>query len=86
MIGRLSSEVSIWICWSQRSHTYVYIYIYIHNGTQKMLEWKVNSSNLKPLYIAAKSLLEKINMVTLGHVKRDKNKIADKLANKAMDE
>lgn len=49
-------------------------------------KWKVNSSNLKPLYIEAKALLEKINMVTLGHVKRDKNKIADKLANKAMDE
>ena len=49
-------------------------------------KWKVNSSNLKPLYIAAKALLEKINMVTLSHVKRDKNKIADKLANKAMDE
>ena len=49
-------------------------------------KWKVNSSNLKPLYIAAKALLDKINMVTLGHVKRDKNKIAEKLANKAMDE
>lgn len=49
-------------------------------------KWKVNSSNLKPLYISAKALLEKINMVTLGHVKRDKNKLADKLANKAMDE
>ena len=49
-------------------------------------KWKVSSNNLKPLYNAAKTLLAKINMVTLGHVKRDKNKIADRLANRAMDE
>ena len=52
---------------------------------QLLGKWKINSANLKPLYEKAKELLKQIKMVTLSHVRRDKNQIADKLANRAMD-
>jgi ribonuclease HI len=53
---------------------------------QLLGKWKVNSDNIKPLYAQAKQLMQTFKIVTLGHVKRDKNKAADRLANKAMDE
>lgn len=53
---------------------------------QLLGKWKITSDNLKPLYEIAKSLLSKIKIVKISHVKRDKNVAADKLANKAMDE
>ena len=48
-------------------------------------KWKVKSENMKEVYGMAKTLLEKFNIVTLNHVKREHNKLADALANKAMD-
>ena len=48
-------------------------------------KWKVKSDNIKGLYTQAKTLLEQFKMVTLSHVKRENNKLADALANKAMD-
>lgn len=48
-------------------------------------KWKVHSDNIKPLFNKANKLLKSFEFVTLKHVKRDKNKLADALANKAMD-
>jgi deoxyadenosine/deoxycytidine kinase/ribonuclease HI len=53
---------------------------------QLLGKWKLKSDHLKPLYKRAKTLLANIKMVTISHVKREQNQIADKLANKAMDE
>ena len=53
---------------------------------QLLGKWKVNSPNLKPLYKNATELMKEFNVLTISHVKRDKNKVADSLANKAMDE
>jgi len=53
---------------------------------QLLGKWKVNSPNLKPLYKKATELMKEFNVLTISHVKRDKNKVADSLANKAMDE
>tara|TARA_Y100000994_G_C15689997_1_gene441135 strand:+ start:658 stop:1734 length:1077 start_codon:yes stop_codon:yes gene_type:complete len=51
------------------------------NGT-----YAVNSDNLKPLNSEAKNILETFENVQYIHIKRNKNTVADKLANKAMDE
>ena len=48
-------------------------------------KWKVKSDTIKTLYTQAKTLLGQFKMVTLSHVKRENNKLADALANKAMD-
>lgn len=53
---------------------------------QLLGKWNVNSKNLKPLYEQAKNLMKLFDMITINHVKREQNKIADSLANKAMDE
>lgn len=53
---------------------------------QLLGKWKVNSDNIKPLYNKAKELLAHFKVVTINHVKREQNKYADKLANKAMDD
>ena len=48
-------------------------------------KFKVKSDNLINLYIEAKKLLINFNYVAFEHIKRNLNKVADKLANKAMD-
>ncbi len=48
-------------------------------------EYKVKNLRLQELYEKVKSLLEKFDF-TINHVKRSENKIADKLANEAIDE
>jgi ribonuclease HI len=48
-------------------------------------EYKVKNEKLKPLFNEVQKLLENINY-KISHIKRDKNKIADKLANEAIDE
>jgi len=48
-------------------------------------EYKVSSDNLITLYHTANTLLEKFDNYTLGHIPREKNKEADALANKAID-
>ena len=48
-------------------------------------KWKVKSNSINALYTKAKTLLDQFKMVTLSHVKRENNKLADALANKAMD-
>ncbi len=46
-------------------------------------QWAVKSENLKNLYIIAKHHLKQIRDYRLEHVKRDKNKLADILAQSA---
>ena len=50
--------------------------------------WKVKSDNLKPIYNEIKKVLatKPFNKIEFKHVKRDKNKRADELANQAIDE
>ena len=52
-------------------------------------EYRVKSPNLKPYYQSVMSQIDQIKMkkvkIFLKHVKRDKNKIADQLANLAID-
>jgi len=49
--------------------------------------YKIKSANIKTLAITAKFFLEKIdNKIKFAFVPREKNKLADALANKAMDE
>jgi ribonuclease HI len=49
-------------------------------------QYKVRNLNLLDLYKQAKSLIAKLEWFSIGHVLRGKNKQADALANRAMDE
>ncbi len=46
--------------------------------------WKVKLANLRPLFEKAKKLAEKFNTLTFTHIRREKNFLADQLANQAM--
>lgn len=48
-------------------------------------EYRVKAANLKPLYTTARERLESFRDWSIEHVRRDKNKRADQLANIAMD-
>lgn len=48
--------------------------------------YRVKSPHLKPLHKRALDLLKGFSRVDIIHVRRDLNKLADKLANKAIDE
>jgi ribonuclease HI len=48
--------------------------------------YKVKNEGLKALYGRAKLLAHKVGKVTFEHIRREKNKDADRLANLAMDE
>ena len=48
-------------------------------------KFNVKSENLKDLYAEAKMLILHFDSITFEHVKRNLNKVADKLANHAMD-
>lgn len=47
--------------------------------------WKVKNINIKPLFEQAKKSAENFVELSFHHVPREQNKIADQLANKAMD-
>ena len=49
-------------------------------------KYKVKNEGLKPLYGKAKELIAKIGSVEVQYIPREKNKEADALANKAIDE
>ncbi len=49
-------------------------------------EYRVKNAGLQPLYEDARRLVARIGHVTFEHVRREKNKEADRLANLAMDE
>ncbi len=48
-------------------------------------QYRVNSSDLRPLYEEAKQRIARLGSFQIQHVLRDKNKNADRLANLAMD-
>ena len=48
--------------------------------------YKVKNEGLKPLYGRARLMCHEIGRVTFEHVRREFNKDADRLANRAMDE
>lgn len=48
--------------------------------------YRVKATHLKPLYRKAKKMLEQFSAYFINHVPREMNKIADGLANRAMDE
>ncbi len=47
--------------------------------------YRVKHPNLKPLYARARTLIQGFSMVKVNHVRREKNTVADGLANEAMD-
>jgi len=47
--------------------------------------WKVKHPNIIPLYNRAKELIAQFNNIVFGHINRERNSLADALANKAMD-
>ena len=49
-------------------------------------EYKVRSPELKPLYEQARAVSRKLENFSIQHVRREQNREADKLANRAMDE
>lgn len=49
-------------------------------------EYRVDSENLKDLYEEAKGLESEFGKVVYKHISREKNSIADNLANEAIDE
>ena len=53
---------------------------------QQMLgNYKVKNAGLRPLFEQAKNISENFTEITYKHVRREKNKRADQLANQAMD-
>ncbi len=49
-------------------------------------QYKVKNEGLKPLYAKARELIARIGAVEVKYIPRDRNKEADALANKAIDE
>lgn len=48
-------------------------------------EYRVKNEKLKPLFLQAKSLILKLKDFSISHVRREKNKEADELANLGID-
>lgn len=48
--------------------------------------YRVKNEKLLPLFVKARGLASKFSSFTISHVRREHNKIADQLANQAMDE
>ena len=48
-------------------------------------KWKVKSENVRPLYEEVRRIADQFNDFSIKHVRREYNKLADKLANDAMD-
>ncbi|MFN3167138.1 MAG: ribonuclease HI family protein [Phycisphaeraceae bacterium] len=64
--------------------------IHIRSDSELMVkqikgEYRVKAANLKPLFAEARDLLHGFPQWTIEHVRREKNKRADQLANLAMD-
>lgn len=49
-------------------------------------EYRVKHPDMKPLFAQVQSLLPSFDSISFVHVRREKNKRADQLANEAMDE
>lgn len=48
-------------------------------------KWKVKNANIKPLFERAKSVAENFEILNFQHIPREKNKVADSIANEVMD-
>lgn len=48
-------------------------------------EYKVKNKNIAPLFVKVWNLTQQFKSVTFRHVRREKNKVADSLVNKAID-
>ena len=48
--------------------------------------YRVKDEKLKPLFVRARALVDRIQTVSITHVRREENAAADALANEAMDE
>ncbi len=48
-------------------------------------EWKIKKDTLRPLAVEARSLMNRFEDLSIGHVRREENADADKLANQGMD-
>lgn len=47
--------------------------------------YKVKSDNIKPLFQGVKKIADQFKAFSINHIPREENKIADQLANQAMD-
>jgi Ribonuclease HI len=52
---------------------------------QLLGEYKVKSENLEELHRACRNLLQQLQWYEIKHIPREQNKLADKLANQALD-
>lgn len=65
--------------------------VYIYMDSQLIIRqiqglYKVKSVNLQPLFAKARNIIDQLPFpITFVHILRDKNKLADQLANLAMD-
>lgn len=64
--------------------------IHIRSDSELMVkqingQYRVKATNLKPLFAEATVLLARFDRWSIEHVRREKNKRADQLANRAMD-
>lgn len=48
-------------------------------------EYRVKNEGLKPLYSRVRKIINDFNRVTVKHVPREENKVADKMANQGID-
>ena len=48
-------------------------------------EWKIRNDRLRQLAVTARSLMSRFEKATIGHVPRERNADADRLANQGMD-
>jgi len=72
------------------SNKYLSAYIKIHLDSELLVkqvngEYRVKNESLKKMYERVTTKMSKFNHVELIHVKRDKNTLADKLVNYAID-
>ncbi len=49
-------------------------------------EYKIKHPDLKPLFFKIREMILGFSLITFGHIKREKNKIADSLVKKAIKE
>lgn len=47
--------------------------------------WKVKNANIKPLFEKSKRIAEQFEKISYCHVRREKNTVADSIANEVMD-
>lgn len=64
------------------------VYIFLDSNlvvSQIKGTYRVRAAHLKPLYLKAKQLLKRIPKYDIFYIKREQNKLADRLANQGID-